>query len=213
MTTRRPTGLAGARTAEPWNRLASDEGGIMGVAPAGGGSVGRLSGGWLGAGAGGDDAAGLGADLARAGLARGSANGAPQNLQNCAVGSLVPRQRAQTRGASTGGGLGARRSTIGVGAMGLIDGAGGAGCRGGGAGSAAGGATTGAVRTFEGAAGSTELPQETQKRVPSSFNAPQRAHLSVARGMSALTARGCWKAGRSMREAGAGCIRDAGSTG
>jgi hypothetical protein len=119
----------------------------------------------------------------------GSTNGAPQNLQYCADASLLPLQRAQTRAASgateplgppagsagglggtaAGSGAGPRRLTIGVGAMGSLDGAGGGegGCGAGGA----EGTATGTVRSLA-AAGSTELPQETQNRVPGSLAAP-----------------------------------------
>ena len=68
---------------------------------------------------------------------------------------------------------------MGVGAIGVAE----TGCGGGGGGCGGGyptgvTATTGAVRTL-GAAGSTECPHATQKRVPSSLAAPQRPHRSV----------------------------------
>jgi hypothetical protein len=84
-------------------------------------------------------------------------------------------------GAARGGpgvGAGALRSTIGIGAIGP---AGTAGAMGGGGGDGGSGATaTGAVRSL--AAGSTAFPHETQKRVPASFEAPQRGQRTAALG-------------------------------
>jgi hypothetical protein len=132
-------------------------------------------------------------------LCRGSLKGAPQNLQNCAVGSLLPRHRAQTRGGSGGAAGGGRRFTTGEGAMGSSDAAGGGG--GGESGGGAEGMTAGAVRGLatagspggrEGIA-ATALPQETQKRVPRSFGAPHRGQRRAVAGPSRFAAgRGSW---------------------
>jgi hypothetical protein len=182
----------GGITAAPWNLLVSDDGGMRGVAPAGGCAVGGAGGTGRG---GGDEAEGCGAGRMAGVLWRDSLNGAPQNLQNCADGSLAPRHRPHTRGAVDGGADG-RSSTMGVGAMGSDEAMGGG----------LGGVTTGAVRGFE-LVGSTRFPQETQKRVPGSFEAPQRGQRRVVVGPSRLATAetwgfGCGGPGGSMRVGG-----------
>src|SRR5262249_37814482 len=91
----------------------------------------------------------------------------PQKRQNCAAASHTPRQRAQTRTVS--GACGAASETTRAGAM--APGIAAAFAMGLGAGAFAG---TGAVR------GSSDPPHVTQKRKPTSFHAPQRAHVTFA---------------------------------